>query len=92
MRVKGCDPMTSLLLTKFHIPSVRSPLVQRDRPIELLNRGAKGKLILISASAGFGKTTLLSEWLRQVKIPFGWLSLDERDNDFTRFWTSTNSP
>lgn len=80
--------MTSpLLATKFYIPSVRSPLVQRDRLIEQLNQGVGGKLTLISAPAGFGKTTLLGEWLRQVRIPVSWLSLDEGDNDPIRFWT-----
>ncbi|MBE9166640.1 LuxR family transcriptional regulator [Pleurocapsales cyanobacterium LEGE 06147] len=80
--------MTSpLLLTKLEIPSIRSPLVKRDRLIEQLNRGRYGKLLLISATAGFGKTTLLSEWVQRTKIPVSWLSLDERDNDPTRFWT-----
>jgi LuxR family transcriptional regulator, maltose regulon positive regulatory protein len=76
-----------LLLTKFHVPSVRSDLVQRDRLLERLNRGMEGKLILISAPAGSGKTTILSEWLRQTKFSSSWLSLDEGDNDPLRFWT-----
>lgn len=53
-----------LLLTKLHLPSVRSPLVQRDRLMEKLNQSMNCKLLLISAPAGFGKTTLLSEWLQ----------------------------
>ncbi|MBD2307241.1 LuxR family transcriptional regulator [Chroococcidiopsis sp. FACHB-1243] len=76
-----------LLLTKFHIPPVRSSLVQRDRLLERLNRSLSGKLSLISAPAGSGKTTLLSEWLRQTNLPSSWLSLDEGDNDPLRFWT-----
>ncbi len=78
---------SSLLSTKFHIPSVRSSLVRRDRLIEQLNQGMGGKLILISATAGFGKTTLLSEWLSRTKRSVSWLSLDEGDNDPSRFWT-----
>ena len=76
-----------LLLTKFYIPPVRPSLVQRDRLLERLNRGMEGKLILISAPAGSGKTTILSEWLRQTKFSSSWLSLDEGDNDPIRFWT-----
>lgn len=80
--------MTSqLLFTKFHIPSVRASLVRRDRLIEQLNQGNVCKLILISAAAGFGKTTLLSEWLPQARMPVSWLSLDEDDNEPSRFWT-----
>ncbi|XGV97577.1 MAG: LuxR C-terminal-related transcriptional regulator [Leptolyngbya sp. BL-A-14] len=78
--------VSSLLVTKLHLPSPRSPLVQRKRLLEKLNQGFNSKLILISAAAGFGKTTILSEWVQQAKLPLGWLSLDERDNDPTRFW------
>ncbi len=49
--------------------------------------GLSGKLTLISASAGFGKTTLASEWLANCERPAAWLSLDEGDNDPTRFLT-----
>jgi LuxR family maltose regulon positive regulatory protein len=54
--------------------------------LEKLNQGLTSKLILISAAAGFGKTTVLSEWAHQIEHPIIWLSLDERDNDPTRFW------
>ena len=76
-----------LLTTKFHFPSVRASLVKRDRLIRLLNQGIESKLILVSAPAGFGKTTLLSDWSHQIEISVNWLSLDERDNDPARFWT-----
>ncbi len=59
----------------------------RVRLIEQLNQGRECRLILVSAPAGFGKTTLLSEWLRQAKMPISWLSLDEGDNEPSRFWT-----
>jgi len=76
---------TPILATKLFIPSSRSKLVLRRRLIERLNEGLKGKLTLISASAGFGKTTLVSEWVTECGRPTTWLSLDEGDNDFTRF-------
>lgn len=60
--------------------------MQRKRLLEKLNQGLTSKLILVSAAAGFGKTTVLSEWAQDIKLPVSWLSLDERDNDFTRFW------
>lgn len=78
--------VSPLLVTKLHLPLPCSPLVQRKRLLEKLNQGFSSKLILISAAAGFGKTTILSEWVQKSKLPVGWLSLDERDNDPTRFW------
>ena len=74
-----------LLATKLHIPSVRRGLVSRSRLIERLNAGLARKLILVSAPAGFGKTTLLSAWTANCGRPVAWLSLDERDNDPARF-------
>ena len=81
-----------LLKTKLHIPPTRRELVSRPRLIERLNEGLHRKLTLISAPAGFGKTTLLSEWVQAMgrspspiaamsqetpPIAIGWLSLDE---------------
>jgi len=74
-----------LLQTKLYIPTVRRDFVARPRLIEKLNQGLQGKLTLISAPAGFGKTTLISEWLGQREWPVVWLSLDENDNIPTRF-------
>ena len=74
-----------LLQTKLYIPPPHPGLVPRPRLIERLNEGLHRKLTLISAPAGFGKTTLVSDWLHQSKIPAAWLSLDESDNDLTRF-------
>ena len=78
--------ITSLLTTKLYIPPVRPELVSRPRLIERLNAELHRKLILISAPAGFGKTTLLSDWLGQREGPVAWLSLDEGDNDPAQFW------
>lgn len=76
---------TPILATKLYIPPPRPNAVQRARLIERLNEGAGHKLTLISAPAGFGKTTLVSEWLAGGARAVAWLSLDEGDNDPTRF-------
>ena len=80
---------TPILATKLYIPPPRAKIVLRPRLIERLNEGlsASHKLTLISASAGFGKTTLVSEWIAGCERPVAWLSLDEGDNDLTRFLT-----
>jgi LuxR family maltose regulon positive regulatory protein len=61
-------------------------MVLRQRLIDQLNAGVRGKLTLVSAPAGYGKTTLLANWLAQTNIPSAWLSLDEDDNDPHRFF------
>jgi LuxR family maltose regulon positive regulatory protein len=76
---------TQLLSTKLYIPHPRSNLVSRPRLIKLLNKEWNRKLTLISAPAGYGKSTLLSEWINQSELPFCWLSLDKQDNDLYRF-------
>jgi LuxR family transcriptional regulator, maltose regulon positive regulatory protein len=76
-----------ILATKLYIPPPRPGLVPRRRLIDRLNEGLHGKLTLISAPAGFGKTTLVSEWVTDCNRPTTWLSLDEGDNDLTRFLT-----
>ena len=76
-----------ILATKLYIPPSRPRVVLRPRLIERLNEGLHGKLTLISAPAGFGKTTLASEWVASCGQPVAWLSLDEGDNDPTRFLT-----
>ncbi len=76
---------TPLLTTKLYIPTPRPDLVPRPRLIQRLNAGLHGKLTLIAAPAGFGKTTLLGEWIRSSDKSFAWLSLDEGDNNLKRF-------
>jgi LuxR family maltose regulon positive regulatory protein len=76
-----------LLLTKLYLPSPRPKIILRPRLIERLNQGLCHKLILISAPAVFGKTTLVSEWAAGCNQRVAWLSLDEGDNDPTRFLT-----
>jgi LuxR family maltose regulon positive regulatory protein len=77
--------VTPILATKLYVPPPRPRLVPRPRLIERLNEGLRRRLTLISAPAGFGKTTLLSEWVAGCGRPTAWLSLDEGDNDPTRF-------
>jgi LuxR family maltose regulon positive regulatory protein len=74
-----------LIRTKLYIPQPHANLVARPRLIGRLNEGVYRPLILLSAAAGFGKTTLLSTWVSELNMPAAWISLDERDNDETRF-------
>jgi LuxR family maltose regulon positive regulatory protein len=82
----------ALLETKFYVPRSRHGLVPRPRLSERLDRGTASKLMLVSAPAGFGKTTLLTEWLAAGPAPpaderlVAWLSLDPGDNDPASFW------
>ena len=78
--------MVEILRTKLFIPQTRANLVPRQRLVERLNSGLEKKLTLISAPAGFGKTTLLSEWIPKSPRRVTWLSLDEGDNDPAQFW------
>src|SRR3981081_1881501 len=76
---------TTILATKLYIPRLRPTVINRSRLIERLNEGLHRNLVLISAPAGFGKTTLVSEWVVGCQRPAAWLSRDEGDNDPTRF-------
>jgi len=80
-------PGVPLLKTKLHVPLVRPQLVSRPRLIERLNEGLRpGRtLTLVSAPAGYGKTTLLGEWVGRLDQPVAWVSLDESDGDLARF-------
>ncbi|HEY95741.1 MAG TPA: tetratricopeptide repeat protein [Dehalococcoidia bacterium] len=79
---------TTILTTKLNVPPIRQRLVTRPRLFKYLEASLNNNLVLVSAPAGFGKTTLLSEWLRQIesKTRVTWISLDEGDNDPVRFW------
>jgi LuxR family maltose regulon positive regulatory protein len=74
-----------ILATKLFVPPPRPKVVLRPRLIERLTEGLDRRLTLVSAPAGFGKTTLLGEWGTRCERPAAWLSLDESDNDPTRF-------
>ncbi len=78
--------MTDILLaTKRAIPSLHTNLVGRPRLIERLEAAQRYQLTLVSAPAGFGKTTLLSHWAEHSRLPAAWIALDEGDNDPARF-------
>jgi LuxR family maltose regulon positive regulatory protein len=84
------DYVAPLLETKLYAPKLRRGLVARPRLSERLSRGMESKLTLISAPAGFGKTTLLAEWLAAAEgdqRTTAWLSLDRSDNQSASFWT-----
>ncbi len=78
-----------VLATKLYISPIQSSLVRRPRLVQFLESGyGTGKrLTLVSAPAGFGKTTIIREWIKSTETgkPFGWLSLDDGDNDPVRF-------
>ncbi|MFD2612439.1 helix-turn-helix transcriptional regulator [Paenibacillus gansuensis] len=74
-----------ILATKFYIPAFRPKAVLRRRLTERLSLGLHRKLTLISAPAGYGKTTLLCEWLADCRRSAAWLSLEKDDNELTRF-------
>lgn len=82
---------TPILATKLYIPPLRAEIVLRPHLIEQLSAGFSSGhtpgVIIISASAGFGKTTLLSAWIADRGRPVAWLSLDESDSDPSRFLT-----
>src|SRR5438067_7257365 len=81
------EKVTPILATKLYLPRLRPHVVSRPRLLERLNEGLHRKLTLVSAPAGFGKTTLLSEWVAFIERPAAWLSLDEGENDPARFLT-----
>jgi len=78
-------PISNVLLTKLHISPPGDHTVHRAELFEKLSRGLTAKLTLISAPAGFGKTTLVSDWIVQERIPAAWYSLDNSDNDASEF-------
>lgn len=85
----GQRTASPLLGTKLYIPKRRATLVPRPRLVQRLDQGAEHTLTLISAPAGFGKTTLLAEWVGETAAgerPAAWLSLDQGDNNLERFW------
>ncbi len=80
-----------LLEPKFHAPRLHATLVERKRLLEKLDAALEGKLTLLCAPAGFGKTTLISQWMENSRVrgqglPVAWVSLESSDNDPVRFW------
>lgn len=76
-----------LIETKFNRPQLEHNPVQRQRLLEKLDKSQHHKLTLITAPAGFGKTTLAAQWTAQTSLPSTWVSLDKNDNDVVGFWS-----
>ena len=76
---------SSLLQTKLNIPYGLPGWVSRPRLLEQLDRGLDHKLTLLSASAGYGKSTLLADWIRSRNLSTAWLSIDSSEDDYPRF-------
>ncbi len=75
-----------LLRTKISVPRLPGEFIRRPRLTERIDQGVKGPLTLLAAPAGFGKTHLLIEWMRETSLPIAWLTLDSDDNDLNRFY------
>ena len=78
-------PQMDLLYTKLHAPPVSEKQVVRLHLLERLDASLHQRLTLVCAPAGYGKTTLLSQWVNRRAEPVGWVSLDRDDNDLARF-------
>ena len=85
--VRAPGPEGDLLLaTKTTVPRLREGRVARPRLLERLRAATVREFVLVCAPAGFGKSTLLADWVQLDRRPVAWLSLDEGDNDPVRFW------
>ena len=78
-------PSDPPLVTKLHVPPLSAHVLHRPRLIQRLHQGLQRPLILLSAPAGFGKSTLLAAWLTSSRLPAAWLSLEPQDNELARF-------
>ncbi len=81
----GREPITRILKTKLRPPKMLPGLVARSRLTDLLQQNPRRPLTLVSAAAGYGKTTVVTQWLHAVKTQPAWLQLDEGDNDLRSF-------
>jgi LuxR family maltose regulon positive regulatory protein len=76
-----------LLITKLYVPRLENELIARPHLLERLNQAVDRPVVVVTAGAGWGKTTLVASWARQAGRPVGWISLDDGDNDLVRFWS-----
>src|SRR5918993_1787796 len=88
-RPPAARPPSALLAGKLTTPLLQPGVVRRDRLLEMLDEDAAPRLCLVVAPAGWGKTTLLTEWARQAgdRSPPAWVTLDETDDEPHRFWS-----
>ena len=76
-----------ILKTKIEIPPMSENIINRERLINLIDENLGQKILLVSAAAGFGKTTILSQWANRTRKPVVWFSIDESDNDVSCFFS-----
>ena len=76
-----------LLHTKLFIPRAHPEIIERSNLIRKFNAGLNTRFVLVTAPAGYGKTTLLSKFIEQSNRHVAWVSLDDRDNEQIRFWS-----
>ena len=79
--------LSPVIRTKLYRPPVAADFVLREGLLQKLEEGFRFPLTLVSAPAGYGKSSLISHWLQSHYYPSSWLSLDESDNEFARFFT-----
>lgn len=75
-----------ILQAKLHAPMINRSIVSREKLMTKLQHTKEGKLTLVTAPAGYGKTTAVLDWLNKCGLSFAWLSLDDRDNNPVTFW------
>ena len=85
MTAASSGSLSSLIRTKLYRPRSGSDVIPRTRLIERLNAALGGEITLVCAPAGFGKSTLLAQWVQTIDRPNAWLSLDEHDNELPVF-------
>src|SRR3954463_16360623 len=84
--MRGAALAEPVIATKLFVPALGTRSVQRPRLRNALDKARNARLALVVAPAGWGKSTLLAQWLCDGGVPCGWLSLDAADDDVTRFW------
>ncbi len=87
MTIMTHEHFDNLLQTKIFTPPLREDYVPRTRLIDRLNNAEPTQSIFVKSPAGYGKTTLIVEWLAQLEIPHAWYAVDRRDNDLSQFLT-----
>ncbi len=75
-----------MLQSKLHAPTINRNIVSREKLLTKLQHAMGGRLTLVTAPAGYGKTTAVLDWLNKCGLPFAWLSLDDSDNNHVTFW------
>ena len=87
MKPSSAQNQERLLHTKLMAPRLPSAVVERDALLARLDLGLTKKVSLVIAPTGFGKTTLVRLWIEKRDFSSAWITLDDTDNDATRFWT-----